>query len=126
MCDTGEAGGGRGDASLISRTRLLEGRPPIGCGDTHLARVQTHVEGYNSPKVAAQTIVYATARRCCWGGKHTADFCFLFQTHLRCYSLINVKDFNPRVSSRSADPVRPLTGELSQIHHNSCLVNIAR
>lgn len=52
-------------------TRLLERRPLVGSCDwlqgcllqQHpLGQSSTHVEGYNSPKVAAQTIVYATAR----------------------------------------------------------------
>lgn len=41
--------------------RLLQQHP--------LGQSSTHVEGYNSPKVAAQTIVYATAQYCQVKGK---------------------------------------------------------
>ncbi len=58
--------------------RLLERRPLVGSRvwlrgrllQQHpLGQSSTHVEGYNSPKVAGQTIVYATAHYCQVKGK---------------------------------------------------------
>lgn len=48
------------------RGRLLQQHP--------LGQSSTHVEGYNSPKVAAQTIVYATAHYCQVKGKRARQW----------------------------------------------------
>ncbi|KAK5848481.1 hypothetical protein PBY51_006091 [Eleginops maclovinus] len=63
--------------------RLLEPRPLVGSRvwlrglllQQHpLGQSSTHVEGYNSPKVAAQTIVYATAHYCQVKGKRARQW----------------------------------------------------
>lgn len=63
--------------------RLLERRPLVGScvwlqgrllQQHPLGRSSTHVESYNSPKVAAQTIVYATAHYCQVKGKRARQW----------------------------------------------------